>query len=124
VHVRHGGYDLIFDSKVRLIHLAIPTGGCENRTTQHAERRFQQHCHFYPFFQKSHAVVGLLTSLSVCAAYGQLNRSVSGSWRLVNMNWMFLRSLIGVLRLSRVPSLQAVRDRATSLSTSARRTSL
>lgn len=41
VRVRASGHDLLFDSNIRMIHLAIPSGGCENRAmiSPEAKRR-------------------------------------------------------------------------------------
>jgi GT2 family glycosyltransferase len=38
------GYKLVFDPKVRLLHLAVTAGGCANRDTAAEERRRDENC--------------------------------------------------------------------------------
>jgi GT2 family glycosyltransferase len=43
VRVKHLGYKLLFDPKIKLTHLEATVGGCENRSDDWAERRAHEH---------------------------------------------------------------------------------
>jgi glycosyltransferase involved in cell wall biosynthesis len=49
VRVRHQGYVIVFDPRVRLIHLALRSGGCAFRESSDEERRRAEQCRMYLF---------------------------------------------------------------------------
>ena len=112
VRVASLGYKLIFDPRIRLIHLALPSGGCENRTDGHAsEKKAEEQCRLYLFFcLKNRRIFGLARTMrAVWQAYRQysLNRSLIQSWRTAcGRQLLFARSVIGALRLIRSPKVE------------------
>jgi glycosyltransferase involved in cell wall biosynthesis len=50
VRLNHLGYDLLLDTGIKLIHLALVTGGCTNRDPDTADRREREHTELYLFF--------------------------------------------------------------------------
>jgi GT2 family glycosyltransferase len=79
VRVRGLGYKLIFDPAIRLIHLEIPAGGCENRRTTDQGHRSDERCRSLLFFVlKNFSLLGVGTAAAfLWPAYRQyaLNRS-------------------------------------------------
>ncbi|HXP85600.1 MAG TPA: glycosyltransferase family A protein [Bryobacteraceae bacterium] len=49
VRIRHQGYVIVFDPRVRLIHLALRSGGCAFRESSDEERRRAEQCRMYLF---------------------------------------------------------------------------
>lgn len=107
VRVGHLGYQLLFDPSIRLIHLEAVAGGCENRVADvDEERKVEERCRMYLFFCfKNRAILGVLTTVhNVWKSYRHysMNRSSIRTWRrFANRQTLFLRSLVGALRLVR-----------------------
>jgi GT2 family glycosyltransferase len=109
VRVGNLGYTLLFDPRIRLVHLALPTGGCELRAA--GEQKVEELCRAYLFFcLKNRRIFGLARTIrAIWQTYRRysLNRSLIQSWRTVcNRQLLFARSVIGALRLIRSPRVE------------------
>ena len=107
IRVRHLGNKLLFDPQIRLVHLEIVTGGCENRPTEaDLERRLQERCRLQLFFSlKNRSIFGVRGVVSTLwGSYRNFafNRSSFKSARgLVRSQIRFIRNLTGAIRMAR-----------------------
>jgi glycosyltransferase involved in cell wall biosynthesis len=100
VRVRHLGYRLLWDPKIKLIHLEIPQGGCCNRNTEQEETR----CRLYLFFcLKNRAILGRrMLARNIWQTYRQyaFNTVLLRSWkRAIRGQLLFARCIYAALRM-------------------------
>jgi GT2 family glycosyltransferase len=98
--VRHRGYTLLLDTRIKMIHLNLPSGGCQNRNqAQRAAVERDQLRLFLLFLIKNRHIIG----------YGQMYRGLLRVYRRCALNRAILRQgLIYTVRQHRVFSLLAI----------------
>jgi GT2 family glycosyltransferase len=97
LRVKHRGYLLVLDPKIRLVHLALNSGGCENRDTQHERVASEHHRLFLYHVIKNRAIFGTARTIAILwGAYRAcaLNRESLGSPQtFFTGHWRFLCDL-------------------------------
>jgi GT2 family glycosyltransferase len=82
VRIRHAGYRLLRDSRIELIHLALPSGGCGNRDKGQQEARRNEQTKLFLFFVlKNRRILG----------YREVARSLIRSYRTTALNRPVIR---------------------------------
>jgi GT2 family glycosyltransferase len=97
LRVKHQGYLLVLDPKVRLVHLALESGGCQNRDTQNERVASEHHRLFLYHVIKNRAIFGTARMMAILwGAYRAcaLNRESLGSPQtFARRQWRFLCDL-------------------------------
>jgi GT2 family glycosyltransferase len=97
LRVKHQGYLLVLDPKVRLVHLALESGGCQNRDTQNERVASEHHRLFLYHVIKNRAIFGTARMMAILwGAYRAcaLNRESLGSPQtFATRQWRFLCDL-------------------------------
>jgi GT2 family glycosyltransferase len=106
VRVECAGYRLIFDPKVSLTHLALPSGGCANRGADDRERKEQERCRLFLYFSfKNRAILGLpAVGLNVWKAYRSYtlgHRLIQTRDKLLKRQFRFIRNLAAAAAMCR-----------------------
>jgi glycosyltransferase involved in cell wall biosynthesis len=112
VRVEHAGYVLLMDPRIRLRHLALPSGGCGNRQIANDDRKQEDRCRMYLFYCfKNRHILGAPTVFANLwwkyrnyALNGPLVRTPR---KMVERHWAFIRSLARALHLCRQASARA-----------------
>jgi GT2 family glycosyltransferase len=104
VRVRHAGYRFLYDPRVRLIHLALPSGGCANRKVTDAEKRDEhRYLLFLYFVLKNRAIMGARQTLrNIWRTYRDyaFNRSLLLSRKWFRRQVLFAKNLSTALRMA------------------------
>ena len=97
LRVKHLGYLLVLDPEVRLVHLALKSGGCGNRDPQSERLAHEHHRLFLYHIIKNRAIFGSARMLSILwRAYRAcaLNRETLGSPQMfARRHWRYLCDL-------------------------------
>src|SRR5207245_3989202 len=100
VRVRHLGYKLLLDPKIKLVHLALQSGGCANRDPQWTDRREKEHLQLFTFYNiKNRHILGFReVSKALLKAYRRysLNRALlrRGCRELLRRHSMYLACVV------------------------------
>jgi glycosyltransferase involved in cell wall biosynthesis len=83
IRVRHHGHRLIFDSGIRLLHLALPSGGCQNRDPKLQGQREFEHVRYFCYFNlKNRNILG----------YSEVSKSLWRTYREYALNQSVIRA--------------------------------
>ena len=97
LRVKHQGYLLVLDPKVRLVHLALESGGCQNRDARNEHVASEHHRLFLYHVIKNRSIFGTARMIFILwGAYRAcaLNRESLGSpLTFVRRHWRFLCDL-------------------------------
>jgi len=110
IRVKHLGYTMLFDANIRLVHLALPSGGCRNRDAQWIDGREEERLRLAIWFHiKNRHIRGFrATGRGLKAAYRgyALNKQLlrRGLKKLGQRHLLFVSSLVQAIRLSTSPS--------------------
>jgi len=113
IRVGHLGYTLMFDSNVRLVHLALPTGGCRNRDPEWIDGREEERLRLAIWLHiKNRRIQGFrATGRGLRAAYRSyaLNKQLlrRGLKKLGHRQMVFVLSLVQAIRWSMSSSCAA-----------------
>lgn len=103
IRVRAIGYQLLLDTKIKLIHLALPYGGCEECGLKFSEQKEYERCLYYNYFLlKNWQIIGFWDTLAqLFNAYRSyaFSRSVikKGLYRWLQRNLMYIKSIKRVI---------------------------
>jgi glycosyltransferase involved in cell wall biosynthesis len=108
VRVRHSGYKLLLDPRIRLTHLALPSGGCGNRTGDRDARELES-CRLFLFFSiKNWNVLGpcevLFNVWRSYRGYAFNRRLVQQRNKLMKRQYLFIHSILAAFRMLRFDS--------------------
>jgi GT2 family glycosyltransferase len=109
VRVRHLGYKLVFDPMIKLVHLALASGGCGNREPEWTEKRDEERLQLYTFFIiKNRRILGiraLANGLVLAYRWHSLNRSIlsQGVRKLLRRHVLYLACIVRAFRWSLLP---------------------
>lgn len=98
VRVRGLGYQLLLDTRIKLIHLALPLGGGENRNPKIAEQKETERLVFSTYFMlKNRHIIGawpLFRALFRAYRRYTLNRATisKGPYELIRKHLMYIKS--------------------------------
>jgi GT2 family glycosyltransferase len=97
LRVKHLGYLLVLDPEIRLVHLALESGGCRNRDAHNERVSHEHHRLFLYHVIKNHSIFGSARSLLILwRAYRAcaMNReTLSSPLRFARSTWCYLRDL-------------------------------
>lgn len=107
--VGHLGYKLLLDRRIKLVHLALPSGGCANRDLDGQKQKELEHVQLFAFhFVKNRRIIGPRNfAHSLWRGYRvfAMNRKVlrAGYWSLLERHVSYLKVLARVRSWSAEP---------------------
>jgi glycosyltransferase involved in cell wall biosynthesis len=99
VRVRRLGHQLVLNPKIRLLHLALPSGGCQNRDQKSEDRVLMEHFRLWLFYYiKNRDMVEVGEVMKTLYWYYRaiaLNRKVvrEGIKTVLDRHWLFVGAL-------------------------------